>query len=52
MIENATILPTPQPREPWAAYLLRCRAEGSRHTLAQLSAIYLWKQGVTIGGEN
>jgi len=49
--EHATFIPEPVHPEPWLEYLQRCREEGSRHTLAQLRAVFLWSQGITIGGE-
>ena len=44
---TAKHIPEPQPRETWWQYA--ARLHGSGFTLAQLSAVYLWSQGRTIG---
>ncbi len=56
MIEKATLFPEPEHTdehdEGWHEYVIRCRAEGSRATRAQLFGIYLWSLGRTVGPLN
>ncbi len=47
MIHTAKHIPEPQPRETWWQYA--ARLQGTGFTLAQLSAVFLWSQGRTIG---
>lgn len=56
VIEKATLFPEPEHTdehdEGWHEYVIRCRAEGSRATRAQLFGIYLWSLGRTVGPLN